>query len=78
MPNPRPTRRLSFARTGILVGITILAVLAFSPIGGPLRILFRGVLVIGVVALVGSYLWPAIQRLVRPSGPGSDRREPRD
>jgi hypothetical protein len=60
-----PLRRISVARTAILVALLIFALLAFAPLLGPFRILFRGVLVIGVVALVASYLWPWLQRLLR-------------
>ena len=62
---PTPLRRISFARTGILVAVVLLAVLAFTPLFGPLRILFRGVLVLGVVALALSYVWPWLWPLVK-------------
>ncbi len=60
-----PLRRISVARTAILVVVVILAVLAFSPLGGPLRILFRGVLALGALALLASYLWPLVRRVWR-------------
>jgi hypothetical protein len=57
-----PLRRLSIARTAILLGVVVLAVLAFTPFLGPLRILFRGVLILGVFALALSYVWPWVRR----------------
>jgi len=60
-----PLRRVSVARTAIFVGLLIVALLAFAPFLGPLRILFRGVLVLGAVALLVSYLWPWALRLMR-------------
>jgi hypothetical protein len=54
--------RLSIVRTAILVVVVGLAVFAFTPVLGPFRFFFRGILVLGVVALLGSYLWPVIRR----------------
>ncbi|MGN6325446.1 hypothetical protein [Pseudolysinimonas sp.] len=55
-------RRVSVARTAILVVLVLLALASFTPMLGPFRILFRGVLMLGVVVLLGSYLWPWIRR----------------
>jgi len=57
-----PLRRISVARTGILVVVVAIAVFSFAPWLGPLKFFFRGILVLGVVALLGSYLWPWIRR----------------
>lgn len=54
---------MSAARTGILVAILAVAALAFTPWLGPLRLPFRFLLVLGVLALIGSYLWPRWQRI---------------
>jgi hypothetical protein len=57
--------RLSVARTVIVVVVVGLALLAFTPMFGPFRFFFRGILVLGILALVGSYLWPLIKRFWR-------------
>lgn len=60
---------MSAARTGILVAILAVAALAFSPGLAPLRLPFRFLLVLGVLALVASYLWPRwtkIRNRLRP------------
>jgi hypothetical protein len=57
-----PLRRISVARTGILIAVVVLALFSFTPWLGPLKFLFRGVLFLGVIALLGSYLWPWIRR----------------
>jgi hypothetical protein len=59
---PQMLRRLSIARTGILLVVVALAVFSFSPWLGPFRFFFRGVLILGVIALLGSYLWPLLRR----------------
>ena len=64
MARSGPIRRVSLARTGILIALLVVAVLAFAPFLGPFRILFRGVLVVGALALAASYLWPWLQRLI--------------
>ncbi|MBI5160479.1 MAG: hypothetical protein HY996_03550 [Micrococcales bacterium] len=63
MTGERPTARMSAARTGILVAILAVATLAFTPWLGPFRLPFRLLLVLGVLALIGSYLWPRWQRI---------------
>jgi hypothetical protein len=70
MAKATPLRRVSAARTAILVAVLVLAVFAFTPFMGPFRILFRGVLILGVLALALSYVWPWVQRFWR-------RRDPR-
>jgi hypothetical protein len=57
-----PLTRISVARTSILVVVVVIAVFSFAPWLGPLRFLFRGVLILGVAALALSYLWPWIRR----------------
>jgi hypothetical protein len=49
----------------IVVVVVGLALLAFTPMFGPFRFFFRGILVLGILALVGSYLWPLIKRFWR-------------
>jgi len=57
-----PLRRISVARTVIFVAVVALAVFSFTPMLGPLKFFFRGILILGVIALLGSYLWPLIRR----------------
>ena len=56
---------VSSRRAFVMIGLVLLAVLAFTPLFGPLRILFRGVLILGVVALALSYVWPWLWPLVK-------------
>jgi hypothetical protein len=52
-----PLQRLSRIRTAIFVFIVLFAVLGFVLHLGALSFLFRGVLILGAVALLGSYAW---------------------
>lgn len=52
-----PLKRLSRIRTTIFVVIVVFAVLGFALHLGPVSFLFKGVLFLGVIALLGSYLW---------------------
>jgi hypothetical protein len=52
-----PLKRLSRIRTAIFVFIVLFAVLGFVLHLGALSYLFRCVLILGAVALVGSYAW---------------------
>jgi len=52
-----PLKRLSRIRTTIFVVIVVFAVLGFALHLGPVGFLFRGVLYLGVLALLGSYVW---------------------
>lgn len=54
---PNPLKRLSRIRTAIFVFIALFAVMGFVFHLGALGFLFRGVLVLGIVALLGSYFW---------------------
>lgn len=60
-----PISRISVARTAILVIVVGLAILAFTPFLGPFRLFFRGILILGVLALAASYVWPWILRFWR-------------
>jgi hypothetical protein len=60
-----PLTRVSVARTAILVMVVGLAILAFAPFLGPFRIFFRGILILGVLALAASYVWPWIVRIAK-------------
>jgi hypothetical protein len=60
-----PLTRLSVARTVILVVVVGLAILAFTPLLGPFRIFFRGILILGVLAFAASYVWPLVVRIAR-------------
>jgi hypothetical protein len=60
-----PLRRISILRTAIFLGIVMLAFLAFDPFFGIFRFFFRGILFLGVLAFVVSYLWPLIVRFLR-------------
>jgi hypothetical protein len=62
---PTALTRLSIARTAIVVVVIGLALLAFTPVFGPFRFFFRGILVLGILALVGSYLWPWIVKIAK-------------
>lgn len=52
-----PLKRLSRIRTAIFAFIVLFAVMGFVFHLGVLGLLFRGVLILGMVALFGSYLW---------------------
>ena len=52
-----PLKRLSRIRTAIFVFIVVFAVMGFVLHLGALSFLFKGILVLGVAALFGSYLW---------------------
>jgi hypothetical protein len=52
-----PLTRLSRIRTAIFVFIVLFAVMGFVFHLGVFGFLFRGVLILGVIALFGSYLW---------------------
>ena len=52
-----PLKRLSRIRTAIFVFIVVCAVMGFVLHLGALSFLFKGILVLGVAALCGSYLW---------------------
>jgi hypothetical protein len=60
-----PITRVSVARTAILVIVVGLAILAFTPFLGPFRLFFRGILILGVLALAASYVWPWIVRIAK-------------
>ncbi len=52
-----PLKRLSRVRTAMFIFIVVFAVFGFVFHLGVFGLLFRGVLILGVVALLGSYLW---------------------
>jgi len=52
-----PLKRLSRIRTVIFVFIVLFAIAGFALHLGVVSFLFRGILLLGVVALFGSYLW---------------------
>ncbi|WP_349898327.1 hypothetical protein [Parafrigoribacterium soli] len=52
-----PLKRLSRIRTVIFIFIVLFAIAGFVLHLGLLSFLFRGVLLLGVVALFASYLW---------------------
>ena len=53
---PSPWRRLSVVRLTVVLSIVTIAVLSFAAPLGPVRGLFRTVLVIGVVIIALTYL----------------------
>jgi len=59
-----PLRRVSILRTMVFFAVVALAFLAFDPFFGIFRFFFRGVLFIGVLLFVGSYLWPLVRRIL--------------
>lgn len=59
-----PLRRVSILRTMLFYGVVALAFLAFDPFFGIFRFFFRGILFLGVLAFVGSYLWPLVRRIL--------------
>lgn len=72
---PPSLRRVSLFRTGIMGCVVITAVLAFTLQLGILRFLFRGMLVVGAIALVGSYLW---EWLMKRAAKSAARNTPRE
>lgn len=52
-----PLKRLSRIRTAIFIVIVVFAIMGFVLHLGVISFLFRGVLLLGVVALLASYGW---------------------
>ncbi len=57
-----PLARISLLRLAITLVIVVTAVLAFTLQGGVFRFAFRTALVVGVVLLVGSYLFEVLRK----------------
>lgn len=59
--HPSPWRRVSVVRLIVVLSFVAIAVLSFAAPLGPVRGLFRALLVIGVVIIALSYLVEAIR-----------------
>jgi hypothetical protein len=57
-----PLTRISLLRLAITLVIVVTAVLAFTLQGGVFRFAFRAALVIGIVLLIGSYLFEILRK----------------
>lgn len=57
-----PLAHINLLRLGITLVIVVIAVLAFTLQGGIFRFAFRTALVIGMVLLIGSYLFEVVRK----------------